>query len=291
MLIFHSYANVYQRVPTLVTHQPVTHVLLASTPPRGSFHPPGQCDWNCWNHPQMVGLWHWCPRFIASDRPDCWFFEEIQWVAWLASWACHRTCNCDHGKHAQITSFRSHCPREKILSSTSKLFSLHIHNGKIWKIPNVYIYDSLDSFFSGESTTMGCQTNFPPRNAAVQRVPVPKKGRTEVEFVMNGMRQKWCIASCCNVIGFYQLLSFWPEKTGPRTQTCFKSIEKRGFVSPFQGVQQGIMGCPFFSGGSMASGLPSHSQISTKCHACALGCGQNALAARSHESLSQHGHG
>ena len=109
-----------------------------------------------------------------------------------------------------------------------------------------------------------CSTNFPPRNAAVQRVPVPKKGRTELEFVMNGMRQKWCMACFCNVIGFYQLLSFWPEKTGPRTQTCFKSIEKPGFVSPFQGVQQGH------------SGLPSHSQTSTKCHACALGCGQNA---------------
>ena len=89
-----------------------------------------------------------------------------------------------------------------------------------------------------------CSTNFPPRNAAVQRVPVPKKGRTELEFVMNGMRQKWCMACFCNVIGFYQLLSFWPETTGPRTQPCFKSIEKPGFVSPFQGVQQGILGSP-----------------------------------------------
>ena len=78
----------------------------------------------------------------------------------------------------------------------------------IWEIPKICLPSSWQFFLRGVNDNFCGQTNFPPRNAAVQRVPVPKKGRTELEFVMNGMRQKWCIASCCNVLGFYQLLSF-----------------------------------------------------------------------------------
>ena len=100
--------------------------------------------------------------------------------------ACN--CNCDH---MLCTRFQYHCVllmwAEKILS-TSKPFRastcLHVHKGKIWEIPNIYInfWFHCQFFFSGwESTT--AVPNFPPRNAAVQRVPVPRANGTEVSWM------------------------------------------------------------------------------------------------------------